>query len=384
MKKLNVLYSFPLRIGTSGTGMTAWYQVTGLINKNINVLLFAGSCEKKIDGLDYLKETLKPFKIKFPIRLIGVKRAAILHDIYTSKVLKRIKNKVNIVHCWPLGSKNTLKMARILGIKTFLERPNTHTQYAYEVVKNEYLKLGLKQHKSHSHTYNASRVQLEKREYELADKILCPSSFVAHTFIQQSIPENKLAFHHYGFDSMKFKISTKKNDKKFNLVFIGLCEPRKGLHYALTAWLNSEACKNGKFYICGRFDKDYKKLLNNMLLHKSIEETGFIDNVPQLLQKCHALILPSIEEGSALVTYEAKACGDVLLVSEATGAHCKHMYDSLIHKVGDVDTIKKHINMLYLNNDLYQRLQRNSILSSIDFTWEKAADILIRIYNNSN
>ena len=54
------------------------------------------------------------------------------------------------------------------------------------------------------------------------------------------------------------------------------------------------------------------------------------------MRKSNILVLSSIEEGSALVTSEARASGCVLLVSEAAGAICTHMENALVHRVGDV------------------------------------------------
>ena len=70
------------------------------------------------------------------------------------------------------------------------------------------------------------------------------------------------------------------------------------------------------------------------------------------MRKSHVLVLPSIEEGSALVTSEARASGCVLLVSEAAGAICKHMENALVHRVGDVEELTRHITLLDANPDV--------------------------------
>jgi glycosyltransferase involved in cell wall biosynthesis len=117
-----------------------------------------------------------------------------------------------------------------------------------------------------------------------------------------------------------------------------------------------------------------------MLAHPSIREIGYLDDVTTVLCKCHALILPSIEEGSALVSYEARACGCVLLVSEATGARCVHMKNGLVHKVGDVTSLREHIDLLASDRDLFLRLQNESLAGLRQLTWLKAAEKLVNIY----
>jgi glycosyltransferase involved in cell wall biosynthesis len=294
------------------------------------------------------------------------------------------KDRIDIVHCWPSGALETLRTARELGIKTVLERPNTHTRYAFEVVGRECERLGVTLPKSHPHAFDAYALKREEEEFRLADRLLCPSEFVAQTFLDKGFKREKIALHRYGFDASRFNFPRsnliKADERPFKMVFLGSCEPRKGLHYALDAWLASKACKNGTFYICGKYIPGYRKLLADRLAHPSVKEVGSLSNVAPLLQKCHALILPSIEEGSALVTYEARACGCVLLVSNAAGAVCEHNKDALVHKPGDVATLREHIDMLASDTQLFSRLRNSSLAGVPELTWDKAADCLVRAY----
>jgi glycosyltransferase involved in cell wall biosynthesis len=386
MYGLRILYSFPLRVGSVGPGMTAWHHVTGLIGQSVQVYLCAASCERKIRGLKGLNETLVSLGIKLPVRLIGRRRAMEIHDRKVAKTLYQIQDRyrIDLVHCWPSGAKETLLAARERGIKTLLERPNTHTRYAMNVVRQECARLGIKLPKSHSHVFDDHRLRHEEEEFELADRLLCPSRFVLKTFLDMGFKKEKMSLHQYGFDPSLFNISagdlTKVDEAPFSMVFLGSCEPRKGLHYALEAWLSSKASRDGIFYICGKYVRGYRKLLASKLAHPSVKELDFSNNIAPLLRKCHALILPSIEEGSALVTYEARACGCVLLVSAVSGAKCQHMKNSLVHKPGDVDTLSRHIDMLASNRALFFKLRKDSLAGVKDLTWESAIQSLIKAY----
>ncbi|MCJ7777292.1 MAG: hypothetical protein MUP16_03150, partial [Sedimentisphaerales bacterium] len=90
---------------------------------------------------------------------------------------------------------------------------------------------------------------------------------------------------------------------------------------------------------------------------------------------------PSLAEGSSLVTYEARACGCVLLVSEASGAVCEHMKNGLIHTPGDVKTLREQIDLLAFDSSLFTRLRNNSIAGISDLTWDKAAERLVIAYH---
>jgi len=365
---------------------TGYHQITGLVKQGVQVTLYCGAILNPIKGLYSQRETLKFGGLKLPLGLLDTRRSAALHDRIVARNLRRIHDKdhIDIVHCWPSGALETLKVARELGIKTVLERPNAHTRYAMEVVGRECERLGVTLPKHHSHAFNAYALKREEEEFELADCLLCPSEFVAQTFLDKGFKREKIALHRYGFDASRFNLPKDSappgTGRPFSMVFAGSCEPRKGLHYALDAWLTSKACKNGTFYICGKYIPGYRKLLADKLAHPSVKDVGFLSDVAPLLQKCHALILPSIEEGSALVTYEARACGCVLLVSNAAGAVCEHNKNALVHKAGDITTLREHIDMLASDAQLFSRLRNNSIAGVSELTWDKAAESLIRAY----
>lgn len=382
---IRVLYSFPGRVGYPGIGMTAFYQISTLIQKGVEVYLCCGSCEKKIDNLSLMYETFKFAKFKIPMRIFGY-RASFIHDRIVAHKLSTIKEAVNAIHTWPCGSLNTLMKAKQLGIKTFLERPNTHTEFAYEVVKREYEKLGIPMPRKSSHTYNKMVLHREIKEYAATVFLLCPSDFVKKTFTERGFDEKKIRRHQYGYDPsiFVFKPHLHEKDDQFSVVFVGTCEPRKGLHYALKAWLDSDASKHGSFIICGGFISDeYRKYLSHSLAHPSIKYLGFQKDVLPYLQKSHALILPTIEEGSALVTYEARAAGCVLLVSKASGALCQDGYDSLVHNVGDTEMLTKHIDLLFSDSSCCQTMRRQCLQSAKEMTWLNAAEVLIDIYRGT-
>jgi glycosyltransferase involved in cell wall biosynthesis len=265
-----------------------------------------------------------------------------------------------------------------------LERPNTHTRYAFDVLAKECTKLGFKLPKRHSHAFDPYRLNREEEEFQLTDGIFCLSEFVMKTFLDAGFQKKKLLLHQRGFDPSRFRFSrdTAVGDYEqlFTMAFVGRCEPRKGLHYALDAWLGFKASHSGIFYICGKYVQGYRKLLASRLARPRIKEICFLEDVGSLLRKCHVLIHPSIEEGSALVTYEARACGCVLLVSAVSGAKCQHMKNSLVRVPGDVASLQGHIDMLASDRAMFSHLRRNSLANVADLTWDKAVQSLVKAY----
>src|SRR5258708_928704 len=234
----------------------------------------------------------------------------------------------------------------------------------------------------HEQEYNLDVLKREEIEYALADYLLCPSDFVAKTFLDRGFSAHKLVRHQYGFDDKVFFSIEKSRQKKKGLtvLFAGGCAPRKGLHYALDAWLKSSASREGIFLIAGGFIPGYKERLATQLDHPSVRILGHRKDIPDLMRQSDILVLPSIEEGSALVTSEARGCGCVLLVSEAAGAICDDRENALVHDVGDITTLSNHLSMLHENRGLLARLREQSLRTIQRLTWISAGQRLLDVY----
>jgi glycosyltransferase involved in cell wall biosynthesis len=99
-----------------------------------------------------------------------------------------------------------------------------------------------------------------------------------------------------------------------------------------------------------------------------------------LLRASDVLILPSVEEGSALVTYEAQACGCVLLVSDAAGARVENGRHGFVHAVGDVSTLTEHLRALHDDPALLASLRRHVVADAPRLTWRAAGRKLHAVY----
>jgi glycosyltransferase involved in cell wall biosynthesis len=382
-RRLRVLYSFPHKIGADRICYTAWQQVNGLAAAGADVLVFPGVVHQPLPANVKVQLTLARGRLRIPYKILGRMRALALHDYIVSRRLRKLVGQVDIIHTWPLAALRTLKTAKELGIPTVLERPNTHTQFAYEAVKRECERLGIAMPPGHEHAYNSDVLAKESAEYLLATRLLCPSDFVARTFMERGFSEEKIARHQYGFDDKIYHPNGqgRKNNPGLSMLFVGGCAPRKGLHYALEAWLKSPAHADGTFRIAGEFIPGYAEKLASMLSHPSISVLGHRKDVPELMRQSDILVLPTIEEGSALVTSEARGCGCVLLVSEAAGAICRHMENALVHSVGDVNTLAQHLTVLYKNRPLLKNLRSASLMTTHEITWRNAGLKLLGVYS---
>lgn len=379
---MRALYSFPNKIGAERICNTAWHQVTGAAQANVKMMVMAGSVARNLPPIVNLRTTLSYSKIRIPYSLIGRRRACNWHDWLTARWLERHHAEIDLVHGWPLSSLRTIKVAKRLHIPVVLERPNTHTAFAYRVADEENRLIGVDLPPGHDHQFDQDSLALEEAEYQTADFLLCPSDFVAKTFMDLGFPPSKLLRHRYGFDENRFTPGLQNLQANLGLIAIyaGVCEPRKGLHYALEAWVRSGACNRGRLLVCGEFVPGYAERLAPWLAHPSVEVLGLRSDLPELMKKSDVFVLSSVEEGSALVTYEARAAGCILAVSDATGAVCQHQVDGLIHPARSVEVLTDHLRLLDQNRYIAAALREASLASTNTLTWTQAGEQLANTY----
>ena len=378
-RPLSVLYSFPHAFGSPGIGETAWNQVHELVRAGHHVTLITASVARPVPRLRTLEQTMVVGGRRLPHRAVGRMRAFAWHDLRAAALVNR--ETFDIVHTWPLASTRTLVAARARGIPGLREVPNTHTAHAYDVVGREYARLGLAVPSGWSHHFDGDRLVLEDREYAAAQGLLVPSDAVADTFLERGFESSRLLRHRYGFDPSVIRVPIRDDPARpFTAVFLGRCEPRKGLHYALDAWLASKASETGRFLIYGNFVAGYRELLGPLLAHPSVELRGFTDRPAKAYAQADILLLPSIEEGSALVTYEAQGAGVIPLVSRASGAVVEHAVNGLIHNSGDVATLSSQIDLVFGSARWRRALKQGVLAHAPTLTWQAANVVLVDLY----
>jgi glycosyltransferase involved in cell wall biosynthesis len=383
---VHVLYSFPDGIGRPGIGTTAFNQVREVAKHVDRVTLYCTSRHRDLPSNVRVVQTLSLGGRRIPHRVLGVDRSYRYHDARVALALRRLGSSVDVVHCWPRASVRTSVQAKREGIRCLREVPNTHTGHAYEVVARELELLRLTAETRHSHTFDRKVLAREEREYELADALLIPSEYSLETFVVRGVPREKLVLHRYGYDPERFFATSNgsrpEQPHPFSAIFVGRGEPRKGLHYALRAWIDSGAASDGRFVVCGAFDPRYRLVLEPLLSHPSVEIHDFVQDPSALMRECDVLVFPSVEEGSALVTYEAQACGCVPLVSEAAGARCRHDVDGLVHLPRDVGALTDHLRSLHRDRRRLERLRSDGLANSRTLTWAAAGEELASIYTS--
>lgn len=381
---MRVLYSFPHALGSPGIGWTAWNQVVELVAAGHQVDVLAASIARPVPGAASVQTTMTIAGRRVPHRLIGRDRAWRRHDRLVARRVE--KGGVDVVHAWPLASRLTLLAARRRGVPGLREVPNTHTAHAYDVVAEELALLGLSPSQRTAHTYDGQRLALEQAEWEAATALLVPSESVRTTFTDRGWDPEVLLRHQYGHRP-RAAVPVPRDadpDRPLTAVFVGRVEPRKGLHYALQAWRGSSIAERGRFLVVGEVMAEYWASLGELREARGVEVHGFVADMSSIYERADILILPSVEEGSALVTYEAQAAGCVLLVSTAAGALMTDGVEGLVHRPRDVMALTTHLDELDADRTRLARMSAAAIDHAPLLTWAAATERLTEAYTRAS
>lgn len=196
------------------------------------------------------------------------------------------------------------------------DRGSSHIRYQDAILRDEYARWG-----ADFQGVDSRILSSDEESYEIADLITVPSSFSYRTFLQHGIPERKLRKVPYGVDITRFQKIADVSSEWFDVLFVGQVGFRKGIPYLLNAFQSFKHPKK-RLTIVGAIQPEIKSFLNQLQMSENIR---FLGVVPQtelkyIMSSSHTMVLPSIEEGLALVQAQALACGCPVIGTEHSGA----------------------------------------------------------------
>lgn len=207
--------------------------------------------------------------------------------------------------------------AKKKGIKYICDRGSSHIKYQSTVLKEEYDLWGVP-----FSGVDKRMIEREQQEYDEADKITVPSAFVYDSFVSEGIDASKLKLLPYGVNLENFNKTNAPSEDSFDILFVGGMSLRKGIQYLTQAFIKMEHPKKTLTF-AGSVSKELIEILSkNRIWSEDIKLLGHVPHteLKHIMSKSHVLVLPSIEEGLAMVMAQAMACGCPVIASKNTGA----------------------------------------------------------------
>ncbi len=186
------------------------------------------------------------------------------------------------------------------------------------------------------------------RDIELADRILVPSGHIADELARHGTPRDRIAVVPYAADTARFVPEPgKQRGTSCTFLFAGGITQRKGIKYLLEAWRLARR-PGWKLQLLGALPADPGPLAPYRDEVEWLGRVGHAD-VPARMAAADVFVFPSLFEGSAVVTYEAMACGLPCIVTAEAGSVARDGRDGLIVPTRDVPALAAAIERLGLD-----------------------------------
>jgi len=211
------------------------------------------------------------------------------------------------------AGRQTVEALKSTPTRGIVEAVNSHVLVQKDILQEEYDRLGLPLRGFHQR-----EVSRRIREYEMADGIICPSSFARQSYIDRGVPADRVRVIPFGIQVSSRLETTERPRDVFRVLYVGQINIRKGLRYLFDAF---EKLKhpNKELWIVG----------------PTSEPTGIADLTPpaqtrflgvlkgedlaRAYRSCHVFVLPTLEEGLALVLGEALSHGLPVIATVNSG-----------------------------------------------------------------
>jgi glycosyltransferase involved in cell wall biosynthesis len=280
----------------------------------------------------------------------------------------------DIFHYWRSHGIKSARKAKEGGAKIFVENASSHPSVQNRILIEEYNKYGII-----SKPYVDDQLRKAIDELNYADYVVVPKGFAYDSFISEGFDRKKLIAVNFGIDLEKFKDFRKnKKDNKFRAIFVGQVTLRKGIQYLLEAWDKLDL-ENSELLVVGKLCADSESIVKKYKFNDSIKFLGQTNPMPYYA-KSDIFVFPSIEEGSALVTYEAMACGLPQITTFNSGSVVRDGKDGFIIPIRDVKSIKEKINFFYKNPELMKKMSKNAREEVKKYPWSNYGATVLKAY----
>ncbi len=190
----------------------------------------------------------------------------------------------------------------------------------------------------------------------------CHGKFHHHDLARQLHARGALERFFTGYPHFN-KVAKTRSDT-FEVAFIGSVSLRKGVPDLLQAF-NALSHPHKRLTIVGGMTEEMRAYLAK---HPAPSDVVFTGHCPQprlkeILSLAHVMVLPSIEEGLALVMAQALACGCPVIASEHTGA--RDLYEDgaqgFIVPICNPEAIAERLQRLADNPDLQKAMSEAAL-----------------------
>jgi alpha-maltose-1-phosphate synthase len=215
----------------------------------------------------------------------------------------------------------------------------------------------------------------KKIEYDCVDEIWTISSFARNTFFSTNVSTHKIKQHTLGVNKTVFTpkaLNCSSNNSTLNLIYIGICHARKGLHILFQALENLHI----KGVNCCLTIIGPEGNATAVLKKKKIPNVFFINAVSQkevvnYLHKADVFVFPSFLDSWGMAVIEAMSCGLPVIVTENCGAAALVTIDcGFVIPINNIEALENKILFFYNNPDAKISMGNQAVKAVSKITWD--------------
>lgn len=199
-----------------------------------------------------------------------------------------------------------------------------------------------------------------------------------------NIPQGKIKVIYEGVDNnLVFKNQIQNLQIKNYFLYVGNAYPHKNLELLIEAFKNIEN-KDIKLILLGVDDYFYRKLKSSVDDDRIIFLNKLSDTrIAELYKSSICYITPSLMEGFGLTGLEAMVNKSLVLASDIK-THKEIYGDSVIYfNPKDIGDLKNKMEQILVSKDKYKNKIDSGFRRSKEFSWHKAAEETLKIYESS-
>ncbi len=388
---MKVIYSIGSKFGGHGIGGQALHAVRGIYRaralkrvlasyQSRNSKLKTQNSNPQLKSQNSGRKVPKKYVKTMGLIGLGLRRLAyygptgygyVLHDNFFDRWATGKIEGCDIFHGWNHHCLRQLKKAKKLGAVTVVERASSHILQGQEILRSQ--------------LWPRPFVEKCLAEYEAADYILVPSDYAKESFISRGFDPERIIKIPFGVDRGKFKSPSfakasggKQNSNKFVVLYVGEIRLGKGVQYLLEAW-DALKLKDAELWLVGEVKRDIKKTTKQGN-KETIKFLGFRKDIPELMDRASVFAFPSLDEGSALVTYEAMAAGLPVITTPNAGSLVRDSLDGYIIPIRDSAALAERIEFFYKYPEQAKAMGESGRERISKFTWERYGEELVKAY----
>lgn len=372
-KPIRINYVVNARLPGGGVGNVAYRAALALQQRGylqhliVNSLRDASFAQSHVSAIGLPGRAIKRLAIYDPTNLVHT-LDSLLFDHFAATHL----SDCNLVAVWYGGSYLTMHKGKQLGAVTVLQSGSTHPLTQKQLLVEEHRRWGIDYH------YPLSRHGLD--EIAEADYVIVPAELARDSFIKHGKPADRVILLPWGVDTGRLtpRIGNRQ-DSIFRVIYVGQVSIRKGIIDVLDAWQKLH-WPEAELLIIGRADPITQKVLKFRPLP---DRTRWLIHSSELWKWYHesdVFIFPSIEEGSALVTYEALACGLPVITTPNAGSIVRDGEDGFVVPIRDVSALCARLEQLRRDQALRIRMGQSARRWVEQFTWRTYSARLLDAY----